>query len=113
MITFVFCLFLGASYALYTASKVVDFKSTTAIEIWFQANQKRSKIIGLSGYVLGSVISVFFFGYTSGILFSLVSILTFMSLWVILYPLQIITYKHLIVFACIILLIELLFTYAR
>lgn len=113
MVTFVFCLFLGASYALYTTSKVVDFKTPIVLGTWLQADPKRTKIIGVGGYVLGSVLSVFFFGYTSGILFSLVSILTFMSLLVVLYPLHIITYKHLLVFTCITLLIELLFTYAR
>ena len=76
------------------------------IKKWSQSNENQSKILGLLSFVLGLVISMLSFGYASGFLFWLVSLMLCLSLMIVLSPLKIITGRSLLLFVVILLTFE-------
>lgn len=108
MITSIIFLIFFGCFALYNASKKVALNQYFKLETWLQNNEKQTKIIGVFTLVITAIISVFYLGVTSGILFWLITLMTVLCLIVILYPIKGINYKHIISVFVFILLFELI-----
>ncbi len=101
-------IFLG-SFMMYNTSRTALLSTNLSIEKWVQNNHLISKTIGLSFFIMASIMIIIAFGLTSGILFWFVSLILILGLLVIVSPLKIITYKHIIVLFSALFILELLF----
>jgi len=107
MITISLLLILLASFVFYNTSKKAVMLYNSAIETWIQVNKNYSKAIGLLVLIVSLLSIILIFGITSGIIFWTISFITFLSTIVIIYPLKIVNYKHLIILFLILLILEL------
>ncbi len=101
----IFFVFLG-SYLLYGTSQRAILHTKSVINTWITTHKKVSKIVGFACFVLGLIVSVFYFNVTAGILFWLFVVTSILGLIIILTPLQKITYKHSFILFVITLTIE-------
>ncbi|QXP67527.1 hypothetical protein [Polaribacter sp. AHE13PA] len=108
MITISLLLILLASLVFYNTSKKALLLYNSAIEIWIQVNKNYSKAIALLFLIVSLLSIILIFGFTSGIIFWLISFISFLSTIVIIYPLKIVNYKHLIILFLILLVLELI-----
>lgn len=107
MITISLLLILLASFVFYNTSKKAVMLYNSAIETWIQVNKNYSKAIGLLVLIVSLLSIILIFGITSGIIFWTISFISFLSTIVIIYPLKIVNYKHLIILFLILLILEL------
>lgn len=98
-------IFLG-SYFSYSTSKKAILNSDFALNRWVTSNIKFSKIIGILLLLASLILSIVYFGTTSGILFWLISLLIVLGLIIIITPLKKLTYKHILILFLIILTFE-------
>ncbi|QXP69685.1 hypothetical protein H0I29_13820 [Polaribacter sp. R2A056_3_33] len=108
MITISLLLILLASLVFYNTSKKALLLYNSAIETWIQVNKNYSKAIALLFLIVSLLSIILIFGFTSGIIFWLISFISFLSTIVIIYPLKIVNYKHLIILFLILLVLELI-----
>lgn len=108
MITISLLLILLASLVFHNTSKKALLLYYSAIETWIQVNKNYSKAIALLFLIVSLLSIILIFGFTSGIIFWLISFISFLSTIVIIYPLKIVNYKHLIILFLILLVLELI-----
>lgn len=107
MITLLIAITLFGSFAIYNTSKKAVLNQNTILEKWLQDNTNYSKIISLLSFAIVTFFSVYIFGVTSAILFLSITVMFIISLLVIIYPLTIITYKHLSLAFIFMLILEI------
>lgn len=108
MIAISLLLILLASFVFYNTSKKAVLLYNSAIETWIQVNKNYSKAIALLFLIVSLLSIILIFGFTSGIIFWLISFISFLSTIVVIYPLKIVNYKHLIILFLILLVLELI-----
>lgn len=107
MITGTILLIFMASFVFYNTSKKAQLSSKTIIKTWIKYNRQYSKIIGTLLLVTALVLSINNFGFTSGILFWLITLMSLLSLIIVISPLQKVNYKLLALVFIVVFILEL------
>ena len=105
--TLIFIIFSGC-YCLYQTSKKAGLKKQFGLDLWFQENITKTKYLASIFLLLTLIGSIMFFGITSGVLFWLFTVTLLFSLIIILYPLNIISLKKIIILFAISVVLELI-----
>lgn len=103
----VLLIFLGC-FALYNTSKKALLTGKLSIEKQMQKNPNPTKILGAILLIVALCNAIINFSYTSGILYWLIITMMIFSLIIVLYPLQKINYKHLLVLFTVLFILEFL-----
>lgn len=106
MITVIILLIFSASFVFYKTSKKVQLSYKNIVETWMQNHRPYSKIIGTLLLTTALILSINNFGLTSGIIFWLIILMSFLSLIIIISPLQKVNYKYLILIFLVVLILE-------
>jgi len=96
---------------MYSTSKKVLLKNSNSLYTWLISNKKRTKLLAILQFVVTLVIAIFFFGLTSGFLFWLFTVIFLSSLITVLYPLEVVHKKHIIILFITILIFEIILNY--
>lgn len=86
-----------ASFFFYSASKKVNLNSTTNLNKLIIRLSVYGNVIGILLTVIGSILAVFYFGTTSGIILSILTLSIFLSLIIVIYPLQVISFRNVLI----------------
>lgn len=86
-----------ASFFFYSASKKVYLNSTTNLNKLIIRLSVYGNVIGILLTVIGSILAVFYFGTTSGIILSILTLSIFLSLIIVIYPLQVISFRNVLI----------------
>lgn len=79
------------------------------IESWSQRNKRESKSLGSLILVLGSLVSIYYFGLTAGLLLFIIILMTLASLTILTVPLGIVNKWTLGITILLTMMVELLF----
>ncbi|ULC59006.1 hypothetical protein MBM09_13955 [Flaviramulus sp. BrNp1-15] len=96
MISIALLILFLSFYIFYNTSKKVKIQSVFGVENWFQKHIKPSKFIALILLVLALILFINHFGIGVGTLLYFIALMTIGSLVILLYPLNLINYKSLI-----------------
>ncbi len=103
----VLIIFLGW-FMLYCTSEKVILSKKLIPEKWIVNHKKESKRIGITKLIVALFLTVICFGVTGGILLWIFLMILMASLLVVIYPLEKINYKHLLIVLLLFVFIELL-----
>lgn len=108
MITLLTLFCLLSTYACYQLSEKALLSENAPLTVWLQSNHIRTKIIAAVSALVFIIFNIFYLGTATGIIFSLISYMTLFSLLIVLSPLNIIKYKHLLGIYLLALLFEII-----
>ena len=108
MITTTIIVLFLSFYGFYHTSKKVKIQSIFGIENWIQKNVKLTKFLAFGLLILSLILFIIHFGVGVGTLLFFIALMTIGSLFTILYPLNLINYKSLLLLVVIMLSLEFL-----
>ena len=108
MISILILIIFTGCFFIYNTSKKALLKENNFIDNWLQTNKKRAKKSAVLILLLTLIIASFLFGAISGILFWLFTVTLLLSLIILLFPLNIVKKKPLLVLFITILLFEII-----
>ncbi|WP_103071398.1 hypothetical protein [Aquimarina sediminis] len=104
----VFLIFSGSMF-LYNTSKIAILNSDFRIEKWAQKNIMPSKWVGVLIMIISLLITLQIFGSVAGIFIWLILVMIILGLVILMSPLKIFNYLHVIGFLLLLLTLELSF----
>ncbi|NIJ45616.1 hypothetical protein FHR24_002084 [Wenyingzhuangia heitensis] len=104
MISILLIILFFGFYLLYTITNRIKVHTTLGFETKLQKNIKLTKYIAMLLLVVSTVLAIYLFGLGVGVLFICLGLMTLGGFIIMLAPLQLITYKNLVI-VCVLLFI--------
>ena len=108
MILLIYCVAISC-YLLYASSNRLSVQPSDTLRVWLQSHAKYTKLTGFLLLVISLLTAISSIGVGFGIFTVILSMMCVWSLLIILSPLRIFRYKHIVALAMVLYLINYYF----